>query len=101
MKNLSLRGGHGLLLPIIGGRIGMARTVVHMGVRTVVAHIPKAQHITKDTLLIKSQDRGVEQVAMRMRVPHQEEDIVRHQAGLTVDMLVAGMLVDTVNQCGG
>ena len=94
----------------------MVHTVVHMEVRIVVhmrmAHTPKAQYITKDlsTLHIKSRDRGVEQVVMRMRVRHQKgmagilEDIVRHQEGLEEDMeegTVAGRVVDTANQWGG
>jgi hypothetical protein len=90
------------------------RIVVHMR----MAHMPKAQYITKDLsiLLIKSRDRGVEQVVMRMRVRHQKgmagilEDIVRHQEGLEEDMLVDmavedrvadRVVADTANQCGG
>jgi len=109
MKNLRLyHGGHGPLLPIIGGRIGMAHTVVHMEIRIVV-HMRMTQCITKDldTLLIKSQDRGVEQVATRMRVLRQKADMLRHQ----VDMLrhqeglegivEVDMLEGTANQCGG
>jgi len=94
MKSL-YPGGRGVLPLIIGGRIGMAHTVVHQR----ITHIPKAHHITKDlgTLLIKSRDHGVAQVVMRMRARHQK-DMVDIVAG----MLAEGMLVvDTANQCGG
>jgi len=69
MKNPRLyRGGHGPLLRIIGGLIGVITVVV---VHTVVVYTA-ADHITEGlcALLIKSRDRGVEQADTRMRVPH-------------------------------
>lgn len=91
MKN-PYHGGHGLLLHIIGGRIGM--------VDTQVEHtVAEEQYITKslDILLIKSQDHGVAQVVMRMRAHHQVgmADTEGLEAGLAVDM------EGTANQCGG
>ena len=61
----------------------------------IVAHMRMAQCITKDldTLLIKSQDRGVAQAVTQMRVRHQKD---------MEDMVVEDMLVEvTANQCGG
>ena len=98
------RGGPGPLPLTIGGRIGMVPMVIHTAVAYTGVHLRMAQCITKglDTLLTKNQDRGVEQVAMRMRVLHQEAGIVLHQEGLTEDMVEevtsAGRVADTANQ---
>jgi len=68
----------------------------------IVVHMQMAQFITKDldTLLIKSQGRGVEQVVMRMQVLHQEgmEDTVEED--IVAVGTVEGM-EDTDNQWGG
>ena len=106
MKSL-YHGGHGPLLRIIGGRIGMVDILVEhtaVVVHTAVTHIPKAHHITKDlgTLLIKSRDHGVAQVVMRMRARHQKDMVDIVMGMLVAGMLAEGMLAeDTANQCGG
>jgi hypothetical protein len=106
MKNPHLyRGGHGPLLRIIGGLIGMAHTVVRIVAHIRMAHTPKAQHSRKALAIypIKNQDHGVEQVATRMEARHQEvmEDMVRHQVDIVTDIVEDRVAADTANQCGG
>ena len=100
----------------------MVRAALAVVVATVAHTVAEEQYIIKGlgTHLIKSQDRGVEQVATRMRVPHQEGmvgivvdeaevgmvdivevDIVEVDTAVEEDTVAEVLEVDTANQCGG